>query len=565
MSRRTSAILLTALALSALPACGLLNAGPGPRDAGTEEDTGVDPMKDGGTPGDAGDTGEPPACEEGKADRCDSGEMCLGGECLPRCTFGPVNSDGDPRVTPNMGNAFPTCSADSVCIPPAYQDTNYFGACVPEIQAQEMRADAACDDVETPRAGVYCTQLLQDSDATCEDDRCIIPCSQDDECDFDSLCALDDDGDGACLPIDCGDTPDPDLTCVQRFNQTDEIHPTSQDEAAFTRDEAYCLSGQCYIRIDGEARDACADTSACGDEQVCVNQTYCMDTCESDGDCGELVCAYTLQVDEDVSTEDDEDVSPFVCVDYETLNFGQLADPIAFCELFRDTETGPASWDRETGDCVYGSRSFSGSVRYAFIQDTTFECDTAVQDGDLPGVEDPGADISFIGLSDTDDPFTTSAFSDVYAIGRVVKIHRDGTSDNDLPGYGHLDGLLLEDEDRFTATTGCPSSAPAPNNTISLGCGGGVFVEFSRSDDPQQVVNLDPETGNKYIVVSEYDSTCGTSGIDAINVSVFEEYRVYSCDSGVALEALDPNDCTNELSDPTTFMPEGQGPKVFGF
>ena len=557
---RTAHLILSA-SISLATSCDLFSSieAPGEADLDLGTDAGI--YAD-ASPTDA--AGPAPACVEGEASECPEGDICFAGGCEQICKFG-----APPRVTQEiLSPTFVACAGDTVCVPSLEQNDNRFGACVAPDVADARRRGAGCESAATEPT--YCNQLLGDSDAVCEDDLCILPCASDSDCSNDELCisGADDAGnqetEGACVPLLCGDTPDPDATCAQFFNLLDAPHPGGDEEAPFTRNDAYCLSKQCYIRVQGEAEVACVDTSACGDEQVCVDETYCMDTCESDDDCDELACAYTLPADEDISSDTD-DISAYVCVDYGLINFGQIADPIASCESLRDAEFGPASWDRGTGECVYGSRSFSGTVRYAFIQDTTFEC-LFNDEGDLPGVEDPGADVSFIGLSNTSgNPLTQSLFEDVYATARVVKVFRDGTSGNDLPGYGHLDGQRLDGESRFSSTNGCPSASPAPNNTIALGCGGGVFVEFSPNGSPGQVVNLDSEGGNKYVVVSEYDSTCDTSGIDAGNVSVFEQYQVFYCDAGVDAEDLTPANCATPLVDVVTAMQVGQGPAAFSF
>jgi hypothetical protein len=579
-SRHVTALFCVAL-LGA--GCGLTDAlgnGSTPRipltsDAGGG---GGDDVGDAGTPDpDAGDAGEEPECEgEGDPNACAGNAICYQGACEPLCGFGfgggvnPIDGAG----------GFLTCPDDLECVPVQPQDDNRYGACVTSDRLDGTRANPVCPGEgagadESPQDD-YCKQLFRENDYTCQSGRCGIPCGDDSDCAGSEYCEEDLDGNGFCVLIDCEDAG-ADLEtragyCADVLNRIGAEHPSGSSQA-FTSEDAYCLNGACYVRADSEAETTCGDDSMCPDDDVCVSQDYCMAACSSDFDCpDDLFCAYTLPADERLDTEDD--VSAFVCVDYAGLNVAQLADPIAFCDDpdERDGRSGTPSWDRDSGDCVYDDTPDGNSVWYVLIQDDTFDCAAEAPDGDLPGAEDPGVDIAFVGLSDAsqDMPTNGDAFGSVYAHGKVVRVFPGASQlDNDYPGYGHLAPLFpAADGDsaevRYRQSDGCPVAAPAPNTTFSLGCGGAALVEFRTSNGIR--ANLNDEGSNKFIVVSEYSSTCDSSGINPADPDpVFENYKVTYCPTGVSLGQANPGSCSSDLLNVQLAMPMADGPAVFGF
>ena len=564
----------------------LVNSG-NPRIFDGPDGGGVDPgdVGDADTPRkDAGDTGGPAECTpEGAANGCSSDEICYRGKCEPRCGFGPFQGLGQGIFPTDRNGTIPTCDSGFECVPTIIQDANRFGACVSTSRFEDLQTNPSCADVdpeatnnESPEDD-YCKQLMRDPNIICQSGRCEFDCSDDDDCGDGEACLVDTDQNRYCAALNCAEIGSDPLAqanyCADFFNRNGVEHPNG-GEATFSAADSYCLNGACFIRTSGEATTACSDQNVCGGEEVCVGQDYCMAACSSDDDCLEgLFCAYTLPGDEDLDT--DEDVSPFVCVNPDLVNIAQLADPLAFCDddFERDGATGTAYWDRFEDTCRYDTTPLDNSVWYVLIQDTTQSCDGSASDGDLPDVEDPGVDIAFVGLSDTNeqDPSLGQAFGTVYADGQVVKvIPGPGGLDNDYPGVGHLSALFPADggepERRYSATDGCPVDPPAPNNTFSLGCGGAILVEFrhnGRRDDGTvgERENLNPEH-NKFIVVSEYNESCPSANIQPGN-SIPERLKVTYCSTGITIDGANPGSCATEMVSVTDST--NGGPSVFSF
>ncbi len=528
-------------------------------------------VDDAGNPIDVGDTDadRPAECTpEGDANACADGLICHQGKCEPQCRFG--NGMG---VNP-IGEGELVCGDDLVCVPVTNQDINRFGACVSPARFDAAQASSTCAEVVSD-ADDYCVQLFRDNDYSCQAGRCEIPCADDDVCGNGSYCERDGNN-GFCVLADCeeagSDAGARDQFCANLFNRLGDEHPNG-DAVAFTTDHAYCLNGTCYVRRDSEAQTACSAEDACSGEDTCVSGDYCMTTCADDEPCAEgLTCAYTIPNEERTDTDE---VSGFVCVDNGNVEVSQNADPIAFCDTNRPNgETGMASWDRESGTCTYvNDTPDSNSIWYVLIRDTTPNCESSAVDGDLPGVEDPGADISFVGLSNTavDMPTTGDAFGSVYAQGKVVMVFPGTTNlDNDYPGYGHLAPLLQAsgddpDEVRYRTSDGCPAASPAVNTTYALGCGGAILVEFRNASNTRE--NLDFDGTSKFIVVSEYNGACDTSGIGD-PAAVPENYSVTYCPTGFDFNLTDPaGQCVGALSTffPTDPMAPTGGPTIHGF
>ncbi len=257
-------------------------------------------------------------------------------------------------------------------------------ACADSAPGKECNSDADCPEGLSCLNGTCSTEAPCESDADCPDGYCDDegacqagerPCEDDDDCEGDKVCE-----DGACVePPDtsCDTVYDCELghVCVggecEPFDPQSECvseddcpadHVCNMNECQGCLNEAFCIdspngpkcsrgddepvpAGYCYVECGPDGLGECDSNFQCDEDRGGL----CVPSCQSNADCGQLVC--DLDTNTCVNcTHDDECDEPRTC-----NNSGLCIAPPPDCEPGECDSMGDAYFCHEfSGNCLLG-------------------------------------------------------------------------------------------------------------------------------------------------------------------------------------------------------------------
>lgn len=293
----------------------------------------------------------------------------------------------------------------------------------------------------------------------------------------------------------------------------------------------------------------CMDDSVCEGEQRCLNKGasgigqcrpvfYCADALDPDRFCDEQVSGQScdLATNKCVTLEGCGDdaacASGERCLDKGANGRGvcripatcnEQADPTLFCATLSPAHR----CDPVQRRCVVPASSVG--AQYILIQDVSVGASACDPD-------DPGSDIMWAIVDDTQGEYLGSA---------EAVLFNEGTTSGPVPN-AYNNPTFLNGAAPMIAADLCPvevnGERQRPDSTVSLGCGGQLFVRFLDGDS-----NPVPLREGYEISVGEYAPFCNAAGGDAVGA---DRYEVSVCflPAGMDAQELDASMCTYKLN-----------------
>ncbi len=268
-------------------------------------------------------------------------------------------------------------------------------------------------------------------------------------------------------------------TCRAPADCSEQLNPDSFCDAQ--------MSGQsCDL-----ATNKCVTLEGCGDDAACAGGERCLDK----GANGRGICRV-----------------PMTC--------NEQADPTLFCAALSPAHR----CDPVQRRCVVPASG--GGAQYILIQDVSVgasACDP----------NDPGSDIMWAIVDDTQGAQLGSA---------EAVLFNEGTTSGPVPN-AYKDAAFLDGTWPMLTGDLCRVGGQAVGSTVSLGCGGQLFVRFLDED-----ANPVPLREGYMISVGEYAPFCANPGANPMGA---DRYEVSVCflPAGMDAQELDASMCTYKLND----------------